>query len=216
MGFDFTILFIAMPAILFALTFHEYAHAWAAWKLGDPTARSMGRLSLNPLVHLDPAGTIMLVITVMSGFGIGWAKPVPVDPRYLRNPRKDMLWIALAGPVSNIILAFILVGVFTHLPSGGALTDTLRQMIRYGIVINLALAFFNMLPIPPLDGSRVLRGLLPPAQAHRFGQLEMYGPMLLIGLIVADQMLRLGIIRTWIAVPAQISLRLMSEIFSSF
>lgn len=213
---DFTILFVAMPAILFALTFHEYAHAWAAWKLGDPTARSMGRLSLNPLVHLDPAGTIMLIITVMSGFGIGWAKPVPVDPRYLRNPRKDMLWIALAGPVSNIILAFILVGVFTHMPSGGVLTDTLRQMIRYGIIINLALAFFNMLPIPPLDGSRVLRGLLPPAQAQRYGQLEMYGPILLIGLIIADQMLRLGIIRTWIAVPAQISLRLMSEIFSSF
>ncbi len=215
MPFDITILFVAMPAILFALTFHEYAHAWAAWKLGDPTARSMGRLSLNPLVHLDPAGTIMLVITVMSGFGIGWAKPVPVDPRYLRNPRKDMLWIALAGPVSNLILAFILVGIFTHMPSGGALNETLRQMLRYGIIINLALAFFNMLPIPPLDGSRVLKGLLPPAQAQRYGQLEMYGPMLLIGLIVADQMLRLGIIRTWILVPTQICLRLMSDLFSS-
>ncbi len=216
MPFDFTTLFIAMPAILFALTFHEYAHAWAAWKLGDPTARSMGRLSLNPLVHLDPVGTIMLVITVMSGFGIGWAKPVPVDPRYLRNPRKDMLWIALAGPVSNIILAFILVGIFTHMPPAGALTETLREMLRYGIIINLALAFFNMLPIPPLDGSRVLTGLLPAAQARRYSQLEMYGPMLLIGLIVADQMLRLGIIRTWIAVPAQISLHLMTEVFSSF
>ena len=141
---------------------------------------------------------------------------MPVDPRYLRNPRKDMLWIALAGPVSNIILAFILVGVFTHMPSGGALTDTLRQMVRYGIVINLALAFFNMLPIPPLDGSRVLKGLLPAQQAQRYGQLEMYGPILLIGLIVADQMLRLGIIRTWIMVPAQISLRVMSEIYGSF
>ena len=215
MPFNLDILFVAMPAILFALTFHEYAHAWAAWKLGDPTARSMGRLSLNPLVHLDPAGTIMLIITVMSGFGIGWAKPVPVDPRYLRNPRKDMLWIALAGPVSNIILAFILVGVFTHFPSDGALTDTLRQMIRYGIVINLALAFFNMLPIPPLDGSRVLKGLLPPAQAQRYGQLEMYGPILLIGLIVADQMLRLGIIRTWIMVPMQICLSLMTDLFTS-
>ncbi len=216
MPFDFTTLFIAMPAILFALTFHEYAHAWAAWKLGDPTARSMGRLSLNPLVHLDPAGTIMLVITVMSGFGIGWAKPVPVDPRYLRNPRKDMLWIALAGPVSNIILAFILVGVLTHMPSGDALIETLRRMLRYGIIINLALAFFNMLPVPPLDGSRVLKGLLPAAQAQRYGQLEMYGPILLIGLIIADQMLRIGIIRTWIAVPAQICLTLMSNFFSSF
>ncbi len=216
MPFDFTTLFIAMPAILFALTFHEYAHAWAAWKLGDPTARSMGRLSLNPLVHLDPAGTIMLVITVMSGFGIGWAKPVPVDPRYLRNPRKDMLWIALAGPASNIILAFILVGVLTHMPSGDALTETLRRMLRYGIIINLALAFFNMLPVPPLDGSRVLKGLLPAAQAQRYGQLEMYGPILLIGLIIADQMLRIGIIRTWIAVPAQICLTLMSNFFSSF
>lgn len=216
MPFDLTILFVAMPAILFALTFHEYAHAWAAWKLGDPTARNMGRLSLNPLVHLDPAGTIMLVITVMSGFGIGWAKPVPVNPGYLRNPRKDMVWIALAGPVSNLMLAFILVGIFTQISYEGVFSETLRRMLQYGIIINLALAFFNMLPIPPLDGSRVLKGLLPVAQAQRYGQLEMYGPLLLIGLIVADQMLGLGIIRTWIMVPTQLCLRLMGDFFSSF
>ena len=214
MPFDLNILFLAMPAILFALTFHEYAHAWAAWKLGDPTARNMGRLSLNPLVHLDPAGTIMLVITVMSGFGLGWSKPVPVNPGYLRNPRKDMVWIALAGPVSNLILAFILVGVLTKMSH--SLPETLSQMIQYGIMINLLLAFFNMLPIPPLDGSRVLKGLLPAAQAQRYGQLEMYGPLLLIGLIVGDQMLRLGIIRTWILVPTELCLRLMRDLFSSF
>ena len=213
MPFDFKVLFEAMPAILFALTFHEYAHAWAAWRLGDPTAQKMGRLSLNPLVHLDPAGTIMLVITVMSGFGLGWAKPVPVDPTYLRNPRKDMVWIALAGPMANLVLAFLLGGILTYF--GSDLGETLSKMVRYGLVINLALAFFNLLPIPPLDGSRVLKGVLPIAQAQRFGQLEMYGPVMLIGLIVVDQILRLGIIRIWIGLPMQISLELMNKLFSS-
>lgn len=214
MSFDIERLLIAIPPILFALTFHEFAHAWSARKLGDPTAESMGRLSLNPLVHLDPVGTFMIFITVMSGFGIGWAKPVPVDPRYLQNPRRDMLWIALAGPVSNIILAFIMTGIFTSMTPGGGTTDLIRQMLLIGISINLVLAFFNMLPIPPLDGSKILMGLLPEEQARQYSQLEMYGPMLLIGLIVADQMLGLGIIRTWIGIPMNFFGGLLFSLFS--
>jgi Zn-dependent protease len=201
MSFDIERLLIAIPPILFALTFHEFAHAWSAKKLGDNTAERMGRLSLNPLVHLDPTGTVMIFITVMSGFGIGWAKPVPVDPNNLRNPRQDMLWIALAGPVSNIILAVVFTAIFTSLTPAAGLTDLFRQMLLIGISINLVLAFFNLIPIPPLDGSKILMGLLPEAQARQYSQLEMYGPMLLIGVIVGDQMLRLGIIRTIISVP---------------
>ena len=213
MSFDIERLLIAIPPILFALTFHEFAHAWSAKKLGDPTAENMGRLSLNPLVHLDPTGTIMIFITVMSGFGIGWAKPVPVDPQNLRNPRRDMLWIALAGPVSNLILAFVFTAIFTSLTPAEGLTNLFRQMLLIGISINLILAIFNMIPIPPLDGSKILMGLLPEEQARQYSQVEMYGPMLLIGLIVADQMLGLGIIRAWIGIPMLYFHRLFVSLF---
>ena len=124
-----------------------------------------------------------------------------------------MVWIALAGPMANLVVAFLLGGILTYF--GSDLGETLSKMVRYGHVINLALAFFNLLPIPPLDGSRVLKGVLPIAQAQRFGQLEMYGPVMLIGLIVVDQILRLGIIRIWIGLPMQISLELMNKLFSS-
>ena len=214
MSFDIERLLIAIPPILFALTFHEFAHAWSAKKLGDPTAENMGRLSLNPLVHLDPTGTIMIFITVMSGFGIGWAKPVPVDPQNLRNPRRDMLWIALAGPVSNLILAFVFTAIFTSLTPAEGLTNLFRQMLLIGISINLILAIFNMIPIPPLDGSKILMGLLPEEQARQYSQVEMYGPMLLIGLIVADQMLGLGIIRAWISIPMNFIAQFLFSLFS--
>ena len=214
MPFDMERLLIAIPPILFALTFHEFAHAWSAKKLGDPTAENMGRLSLNPLVHLDPTGTIMIFITVMSGFGIGWAKPVPVDPQNLRNPRQDMLWIALAGPVSNLILAFVFTAIFTSLTPAEGLTNLFRQMLLIGISINLILAIFNMIPIPPLDGSKILMGLLPEEQARQYSQVEMYGPMLLIGLIVADQMLGLGIIRAWISIPMNFIGQFLFSLFS--
>ncbi|MEE2993144.1 MAG: site-2 protease family protein [Gemmatimonadota bacterium] len=214
MSFDIERLLIAIPPILFALTFHEFAHAWSAKKLGDPTAENMGRLSLNPLVHLDPTGTIMIFITVMSGFGIGWAKPVPVDPQNLRNPRRDMLWIALAGPVSNLILAFVFTAIFTSLTPAEGLTNLFRQMLLIGISINLILAIFNMIPIPPLDGSKILMGLLPEEQARQYSQVEMYGPMLLIGLIVADQMLGLGIIRAWISIPMNLIGQFLFSLFS--
>jgi Zn-dependent protease len=207
-------LLIILPPILFALTFHEYAHAWTSYRLGDPTAQSQGRLTLNPMAHLDPAGTVMLIITVLSGFGLGWARPVPVDPRYLKNPRRDMMWIALAGPASNVLLAFILGGLVFTISPGSEMVSIFRRMVGIGVSINLNLAFFNLIPIPPLDGSRILVGLLPARQAYQYSQLEMYGPILLITLIMADYMLNLNLIQTWIYYPVSFLEGLIVSLFT--
>ena len=179
-------LILLLPPLLFALTFHEAAHGWMALRLGDPTAKLLGRLTLNPLAHLDPLGTLIFIIPPH----IGWAKPVPVDVRYLKHPRRDMMWIALAGPVSNVILAFlfgmILRGMnavghdFSNSPAERALVN----MVAWSVVLNLSLAAFNLIPIFPLDGSKVLTGLLSPTAAARFQQLEPVGPILLLGLIL--------------------------------
>ena len=169
------------PPILVALTFHEFAHGYVALRFGDPTAKMAGRLTLNPLSHLDPIGTIMLFVV-----HFGWAKPVPVDPRYFRNPKQDMLWVALAGPGANMVLAFIS-GILLSMLGRGSLFGShnmLLIMLQYSLFINLALAVFNMLPIPPLDGSKVLRGLLPYKYQHIADQMEMYGPWALMGLIM--------------------------------
>ncbi len=183
---DFYSLLLAVPAILIALTFHEFAHAYVAYRFGDPTAKNMGRLTLNPLAHLDPMGTIMIFL-----IHFGWAKPVPVDTRYLGNPTRDMMWIAAAGPLMNLSLALItgiLIRIFlaTDLlysnPSGGM--GTLFQMLRYSLYINLALAFFNLLPIPPLDGSKILAGVLPRSYAPTLYMIESKGPMVLFGIIM--------------------------------
>ncbi len=173
------------PPILVALTFHEYAHGNVAFRLGDPTAKMAGRLTLNPLSHLDPIGTIMLFVV-----HFGWAKPVPVDPRYFRNPKQDMLWVALAGPGANMVLALIS-GILLSILGRGSLFGShnmLLIMLQYSLFINLALAVFNMLPIPPLDGSKVLRGLLPYQYQHIADQMEMYGPWALMGLIMMGMM----------------------------
>ena len=173
------------PPILVALTFHEYAHGYVALRFGDPTAKMAGRLTLNPLSHLDPIGTIMLFVV-----HFGWAKPVPVDPRYFRNPKQDMLWVALAGPGANMVLAFIS-GILLSILGRGSLFGShnmLLIMLQYSLFINLALAVFNMLPIPPLDGSKVLRGLLPYQYQHIADQMEMYGPWALMGLIMMGMM----------------------------
>ncbi|MEE2876197.1 MAG: site-2 protease family protein [Candidatus Neomarinimicrobiota bacterium] len=171
------------PPILLAITFHEYAHGWMALKFGDPTAKMLGRLSLNPLVHLDPIGTMMLFLV-----HFGWAKPVPVDPRYFSDPKRQMLWVALAGPVANMILAFasglLIVGFATSNLMSDSNTALLGNMLFYSLQINLALAVFNMLPIPPLDGSKILRGLLPYEYEHIAIQMEQYGPWVLMSIIL--------------------------------
>ena len=183
------------PPILLAITFHEYAHGWMAMKFGDPTAKMMGRLTLNPLVHLDPIGTLMLFLV-----HFGWAKPVPVDPRYFSDPKRQMLWVALAGPVANMILAFfsgiLIIGFASSNFMLSSNTALIGNMLVYSLQINLALAVFNMLPIPPLDGSKILRGLLPYEYEHIAVQMEQYGPWVLMSIILFGMMT--GVSLFWI------------------
>ena len=179
-----TLLLIA-PPILLALTFHEYAHAYVADKYGDDTAKQSGRLTLNPLAHLDPLGTIMIFIV-----HFGWAKPVPVNPYKLKNPKKDMLWISASGPLANMILALmsgiLLRFIFSTVgaPDQHSIISLLIFMVVMSMQINLALAIFNVLPIAPLDGSKILFGLLPSKHEGKIYFLNRYGPFILIGLIV--------------------------------
>ncbi len=182
-----TLLLLA-PPILLALTFHEYAHAFVANRYGDDTAKQSGRLTLNPLRHLDPLGTIMIFLV-----HFGWAKPVPVNPHRLKNPKKDMLWISAAGPLANMVLAFVS-GILLRLifatggkPDQYSITGLLTFMLIMSMQINLALAIFNVLPIAPLDGSKILFGLLPSRHEGKIYFLERYGPFILIGLIVFGQ-----------------------------
>ena len=148
------------PSIIFALTVHEFAHAWTADRFGDPTPRALGRVSLNPLVHLDPVGTLLIAV-----FHFGWGKPVPVDPRFLRRPRRDMLYIALAGPAANLASAVVF-GLLLRLADGTTAWSegygpVLFHVLRITVLLSLILTFFNLIPIPPLDGSKILASLLP-------------------------------------------------------
>ena len=171
---------IQIPPLLLALTLHEFAHGYVAYRLGDPTARNAGRLTLNPLSHLDPVGTLAFIF-----IKIGWAKPVPVNPIYFKNPRQDMLWVALAGPASNLILAVLsavllrfIISVAELLPSSPLIAAVLipfSWMLVASVWINLVLCVFNFLPIPPLDGSRIVSGLLPEEMAHTYASYERYG-----------------------------------------
>ena len=187
---NFTMILVLAPPILFALAFHEFSHGWVANRLGDPTAKNAGRLTLNPISHLDPIGTIMLFIV-----HFGWAKPVPVNPVNLRDPKKDMLWVSLAGPASNMLLALAfglavrMVGMpgFSLGASSGAY-QLLQIMLVYGVIINLALAVFNLIPIPPLDGSKIMHALLPYRYEEQYARFEQFGPMLLIGLVLLGSM----------------------------
>lgn len=176
----------AIP-VLFAITLHEVAHGWMARYFGDRTAELLGRLSLNPLRHIDPIGTVVVpaVLLAMGGLLIGWAKPVPVATRALRNPRRAMVAVALAGPGANLAMALIWCGVLAaaaRFDGGLTVVGWIALMAQAGIVINVVLAVFNLLPIPPLDGGRVLTGLLPPAVAARLEKVEPVGFLLVIGL----------------------------------
>lgn len=184
---------LAVP-ILAAVTFHELAHGWVAYKLGDPTAKMLGRLTINPFAHLDPFGTLAFVLTR----AIGWAKPVPVNPRYLRNPHRDMIWVSLAGPAANFLLAAVFAVVFGFLLRGGAAIFgpyalPVLMIAQAGVTINIGLAVFNLIPVPPLDGSKILVGLLPLPQALAFSRLEPYGFMILLLLIFTGAVSRIVI-----------------------
>ena len=181
------VLALLIPVLLFALVFHEFSHGWVANKLGDPTAKHQGRLTLNPLAHLDPFGSMMILFV-----GFGWAKPVPVDSRYLANPRIDMMKIAFAGPASNLLLAFIggmLIRVTGYM---GPLTSMLIIFTQ----INISLAVFNLIPIPPLDGSQIFSGIMLQRNPQLVMKLQMYGPQILMGLILFGMLTGVSLIWT--------------------
>ena len=176
-------------ALLASLTIHEASHALVAYSLGDLTAKNLGRLSLNPLRHLDPLGTIFLVVMAFSGVGIGWAKPVPVNPHNLRtSPKTGMAIVALAGPMSNMALAAALFVVARGMPLSPS--SPVAHLVEAGFLVNVSLAAFNLIPIPPLDGFSVLLGILPNAPAYSLARLAPYGPAMLLLLIVFPGLLR--------------------------
>ena len=178
-------LIILAPPLLLALTLHEFAHGYVAYRLGDPTAKMAGRLTINPLAHLDPIGTIAFFF-----IKFGWAKPVPVNPAYFKNPAKDMLWVALAGPITNLGLAIISAiitkfvwAIAPMLPNNALIHGIivpLNGMLIASVWINLVLCIFNFLPIPPLDGSRILYGLLPTHLARSYRKIEPYGFVIIL------------------------------------
>ena len=181
---DFQTLLIYIIPLLFAITLHEAAHGWAASKLGDHTARMMGRVTLDPTKHIDPIGTIAIPLVLLlssSGFIFGWAKPVPINFNALRNGKNGMIWVALAGPGANIVMAIC--WLFVMIIAIKMNITVLIEMGRVGILVNCVLAVFNLLPIPPLDGSRVISALLPNRLAYQYNQLEQYGLYILLGLM---------------------------------
>lgn len=203
---DILTIVVSLFVLLFAITIHEASHGWAAHRLGDPTAYALGRVSLNPVVHIDPLGTVILpVLLVLIGApAFGWAKPVPVNPYNLRDPRKDNLWISFAGPAANLIAAAAaLIGILVLKALHPALTQFYRSylvyrqgfprgfypleglglILFYGVLVNTYLVVFNLIPVPPLDGSGILAGLLSPQGAQRYERIRPYGFLIVVVLV---------------------------------
>lgn len=192
-------LLLLVPVILVSLTVHEYSHGRVAYMLGDDTAKKQGRLTLNPLKHLDPVGTVFFFIMYF-----GWAKPVPVDPRNLKDPHRDMLFIAAAGPASNLVLA-LLAGFFLRIMGPLEQMDQTSfyvfSFLCLAVYCNVALAIFNMLPVFPLDGASVLKGLLPRETAFKLSQLDKYFGIILLVVFLTDYFAKTGILKSIIHVP---------------
>ncbi len=187
-NFLFKLSIMLVPGML-AIVCHEVSHGYIAWRFGDPTARMQGRLTLNPIKHIDIVGTLMIFFV-----GIGWAKPVPVVFENLRNPKRDMIWVAAAGPITNILLATVsalllrgFVAFVNPVATAGSslamIIEPLEWMLAFSVYINLLLAIFNMIPLPPLDGGRVMTGLLPLRQASALARIEPYGMIIIIVLV---------------------------------
>ena len=192
------VIIMLLPVLLFALVFHEFSHAWVAHKLGDPTAKHAGRLTLNPMAHLDMFGTLMILFV-----GFGWAKPVPVDSSYLADPRKDMMKIAFAGPASNLLLALLGGTIIRATGYMGAITSMLMMFTQ----INIMLAVFNMIPIPPLDGSQIFSGWLMKTNPQLAWKIQSYGPQVLFGLILFGYITGFSII--WLVMEPFVSFFMM-------
>ena len=173
-------LVLKIPALLVAVTVHEVAHAVVADRLGDPTPRAMGRITLNPLPHIDPLGAIAFVLA-----GFGWAKPVRVNAANLRHPKRDMAWVAVAGPVSNFLVAFLGLVLFVLARRSGVVGESAGQALLWIFQFNLALGIFNLIPLPPLDGGHFLPYFLPPGAGSLLHSLEQFGPMILLLLVVS-------------------------------
>ncbi len=216
MNFDFLnninigLILVQAPVILLSLTIHEYAHGWTANKLGDPTAKLRGRLTLNPIAHLDILGTILMFVV-----GFGWAKPVPINAMNFEDPRKGTLLVAIAGPLSNlataVVAGFILRAMIPRMITGELVFEgtyvVIPVIIILALVYGIALAVFNMIPIPPLDGSRILYAVLPERELRLYSRFEPYGVLLLLGLFIFGS----GVFR-YIFYPVSI----LSEIFSGY
>jgi hypothetical protein len=175
----------AIP-ILFAITVHEAAHGYVARMFGDTTAFAAGRISLNPLRHIDPIGTVVvpLVMVALSGFMFGWAKPVPVDFSRLRHPKRDMIWVAAAGPGANLVMAIVWVLFAKAMHGFGVQEQFVYQVANAGVSVNLVFMALNLIPIPPLDGGRIAVGLLPQRLAYAYSRVEPYGMFIIIALMV--------------------------------
>ncbi len=175
---------LLLPIVVASLSLHELAHAYVAWRLGDPTAREQGRLTLNPIAHLDPLGTLMFALTaLLAGVPFGWAKPVPVDPRYFRRPKEGMALVAVAGPAMNFVLALAALAVLRH----AGLDGRAFNVVALAYLVNVILGLFNLIPIPPLDGSRIVGVLMDNATYARWIALDAVGMLIVFGVFFLFQ-----------------------------
>jgi len=204
MSFDLVQWVIKIPVLLFAITIHEYAHGRAALWFGDPTAKLSGRLSLNPLPHIDPFGAICLFL-----FNFGWAKPVPVNPRYFKNMRRDIIIMSLCGPLANISAAFLAGMLIRYLLLPW---EVYQITLIYLLFMNIGLGLFNLLPIPPLDGSHVLENVLPLNAAQKYREFRRYGPILILAIVMLDNFAHTGIINRVLIGPMKYLAHLFSGI----
>lgn len=210
-------IFSAAVPVVFAITVHEVAHGWVAARLGDPTAKLAGRLTLNPVKHIDPLGTVVvpLVMLVLTSFIFGWAKPVPVNWRNLRRPRRDMALVAAAGPGANLLMLVLWTLALAPLlgaGGGGASSYSstlLIEMAKMGIIINTVLIVLNLLPLPPLDGSRIVTAFLSPVAARRYNALESWGLLILVALIFT------GVLGAILIPPVNFTLSLVGALLSA-
>jgi Zn-dependent protease len=197
---DWNFIFMQILAFVLCITVHEFAHAITAYRLGDPTPKRQGRISLNPIDHLDPLGTLMLILMVVTGArGIGWGKAVQVNPANFEHPRRDMMLVAAAGPFSNLLFALLIVLIMRFAPF--SMTPGLADFLIFMVYMNIGLMFFNLIPIAPLDGSKILAGLLPADAAYRYEMaMFRFGPILLLALVFIVP----GVLRILVGLPTGI------------